>query len=109
MYHPLENVINEDTIKIKKIRQELLDIINNHNVTASNYGHELYRCERCDKLYREFYVELHYDEGKIYKTEYKCTKCRVQLKRLEEINLEEIPCPECHEKELWRDMEMMWD
>jgi DNA-directed RNA polymerase subunit RPC12/RpoP len=109
MYFPLRNAVNEENLKYKKLRRELMDIIDNHSVKESNYGHELYRCEQCNKLYRRFYVELNYDEDRTYRTEYNCTKCRKPLTRLDEFKIEEIPCPKCGREGLYQDMVMLWD
>jgi DNA-directed RNA polymerase subunit RPC12/RpoP len=109
MYSELKNVVNQDNIKSKKLRNNILDIIDNHSVEKCSYSHQLYRCEKCGRLNRKFYVELHYDEGKVFKTEYNCVKCREPLKVVDTDYVEEISCPQCCNKKLYRDMEMLWD
>jgi DNA-directed RNA polymerase subunit RPC12/RpoP len=109
MYHPLKNVINTENIKNKRLRNELIEISENKSLVWSSYSHELYRCEKCDKLYRKFYIELHYDGDKIFRTDYSCVKCRKPLKKINDLETENIPCPQCHKKKLYRDNEMLWD
>lgn len=109
MYSDLKNVVNEENIKSKKLRKDIMEITDNHSVEESTFSHELYRCEKCGKLYRKFYVELHYDEEKVFKTEYHCVKCRETLKIVDVDKIENIACPKCHNRRLYRDMEMLWD
>jgi len=106
----LKVVNNGDNIKNKKIRQELTDLINNHVITESHYGHEIFRCETCDELYRKFYVEVVYDEGKVYRSEYRCVRCGVELVRVgEEVEFGEVSCPGCKGKGLYVCGGMDWD
>ena len=108
MYYPLEKLIHE-VVKDKRARGEILEILENYKVNEHNFGYELFRCEECDKLYRKFNVELNYDEGKIYKYDHKCTKCKKPLKVVDEKEIEDEKCPKCHHNELVQEGWILWD
>jgi DNA-directed RNA polymerase subunit RPC12/RpoP len=108
MYYPLDKVVDE-VIKDKKVRKAILEILEKHKVNEHNFGYEIFRCEECGRLHRKFNVELYYDEGVIYRTKYKCPKCRKPLNVLSDKNLENSTCPKCHENALMQDGWVLWD
>lgn len=114
MYSSLENVI--DLVHYTR-RKRILDILQNHKVLKHEdiwdnplYEHRLYRCIDCNQLYERFYVKIEYNDNKIYETKFKCSKCKNELKAVEnEENVKKYPCPECGKKELHIHGELLWD
>jgi hypothetical protein len=108
MYYPLIKII-EEVIKDKKARKEIKEILEQHKVNEHNFGYEIFRCEDCGKLYRKFNIELYYDEGKVYKCEYKCTKCRKTLKVINDLKMDNETCPKCRKQALKQEEWILWD
>jgi len=51
-------------------------------VLADGYGYSIYRCPKCSRIYGRFFIHLDL-EGGTYEIDYKCSKCRVSLKRVD--------------------------
>ena len=114
LYSSLEEVI--DLVHYRR-RKKILDILRNHKVIKDEYRwdnpfyeHRLYRCFNCNRLYGKFYVKIEYDDNKVYETKFKCSKCKNELKAVEdEKNVKKYPCPECNKKEFSIQEMGLWD
>jgi len=94
-----------------KKRDEVLDILNNHNGEARSYHYALYVCPRCSTFHEKLYVELGYDSDKIYKTVYDCHGCEYPLEPLglEDASvIDDFPCPRCKKRTLRHHL-IFWD
>ena len=79
---------------------------------------KLYKCKECNKIYNKYYFEIYNNpeyeysnEGlePIFKTEFKCWRCNLELK---EINLEKLNkavCPKCGNYSFNKDALFLWD
>ncbi len=112
-------------IRSKKALDQIKELINEKSAKISGYyGHEVYRCHKCGEFYERFFIRLDY-EGGSFVVKYKCPKCRVNLKPIDEnlgkvsgwaekkINLEMYPCPKCGKHSLYEggpfNINIMWD
>lgn len=91
-------------------------------VIADGYGHDTYRCPKCGEFYGRFFIRLDYHGG-CFEVDYKCTKCRTVLQRVncdftesfhseeKTTNLESFPCPKCGKRSLYVNTvnQIMWD
>ena len=109
LYSDLKNVI--DLIHYKR-RDIVLDILENHKIKFCDFGHEVYTCSKCNNLYSRFYVEIDYDEDKKYLSKFKCNRCKTELTKLKDSELENplnLPCPKCKNISLEQSPTMLWD
>jgi DNA-directed RNA polymerase subunit RPC12/RpoP len=108
-YSSLENVL--DCVINKTVRAHIFNLLKNHYVNQEEFYRALFRCKNCDSLYERFYVELHYDDGQIFKTEFYCSKCEKPLTKVknEEKRIPLLPCPNCRNKTLNVREDMLWD
>ena len=110
-----------DLIKNKRIKEKAFSLLKNRAIADDNYGHELYICSKCQRLYNRFYFHLIDKEGE-YEPEYKCSYCRVLLKKVElkedkgilkvfyNNNYAVWKCPKCGNDELaYGDLMILWD
>lgn len=110
-------------IKSKKALSHIKLLLNEKDaVIADGYGHEVYRCAKCNEFYDRFFIHLDYDSGE-YEVDYKCTKCKSVLERIncdpeaedgfedEKNVLEKNPCPKCGNYSLYEGglTIIMWD
>ena len=97
-------------VKSSKIRKEALGLIAAGGL-PDGYGHEVYGCPHCKHLYERFYFRIKTEE-KVFEPEYKCSKCRRTLIRLD-VDLRERrlpwPCPSCGKKKLSACLVNLWD
>ena len=92
-----------------KRRPIIEDIIDNHSVQESEYSHKVYRCSDCGTFGRRFHVKIQYDQGSIYETTFKCSKCRKPLVDVNDEDLTQYRCPKCKEQSLHTMMMCDWD
>ena len=98
-------------------------LIENQNaVIADGYGHDTYRCPKCGEFYGRFFIHLDYPGGS-FEPEYKCSKCRFNLERVNcdfthgyDVDekhelLASLPCPKCGRNTLYVDTVtiILWD
>lgn len=114
-YSSLERVI--DLVDARR-RRRILEILRNHKVGNTEYGHALFRCPRCGGLRNRFCVRIEYDGGKVYETVFKCPSCRAVL---EAVGCDDrgrgesglvpkgLPCPVCKRLGLEAVMGLCWD
>ena len=71
-------------------------------------SYRLYRCETCDGLSSDLYVEILTTDEEIIKTEHICSICQREKNRIEPL-FRELPCPTCHKKSLEVESFLRWD
>jgi len=69
-------------VRSKKIKNEAFRLLADGALPDYGYGHELYVCPKCMRLANRFYFKLSSPTDN-YEPEYKCTKCKTSLKRVE--------------------------
>ena len=103
LYSSLEKVIH---LVPYRSREKVLDILRNHKVNKGEfrnplYDHRLFRCLSCNQLHGRFYVKIEYDDNKVYETKFNCSKCKKELKAVEnEEDVKNYPCPKCDKTDL---------
>jgi len=110
-------------IQSKKTIDEIEELFNNKGtVLASDYGYEIYHCQKCGEFFERFFIRLEFDDY-TFEVEYKCPKCKINLKQIKyevqvldgskvkKINLNRYPCPKCGKNGLYQDSTamMFWD
>ncbi len=97
------------------------DILDNHDVEETDYGHKIYRCGKCFRFFERFHVRIEYDSGRVFETEFKCSKCRKVLDGMDVDadvfnpeneflkRLSGLSCPECGKTSLFIFSISMWD
>ena len=88
-------------VKSSKTRKEALDLIAAGGLPGE-YGHEVYGCPHCRHLCERFYFRIETKE-KFFEPEYKCSKCKRTLLRLNFNSYGrrlQWPCPSCGKKKL---------
>ena len=110
-------------IRSKKTVEHIRILIENQNaVIADGYGHDTYRCPKCGEFYGRFFIHLDYPGGS-FEPEYKCSKCRFNLERVncdfthgydadeKHELLASLPCPKCGRNTLYVDTVtiILWD
>ena len=97
-------------VKSSKIRKEALDLIAAGGLPGE-YGREVYGCPYCRHLCERFYFRVKTGE-KFFEPEYKCSKCKRTLLRLNFDSYErrlQWPCPSCGRKKLSVCLNILWD
>ncbi len=110
MYWPLEAVIRHTRGHARRTLQEIVD---NHQIVSSQYGHRIFACPRCDTLHQRFYVRVDYDESKQYHTQcyetmFRCGKCRTPLTERDK-PIHGYRCAECGSYALKDEVRINWD
>lgn len=99
-------------LRSKNARTQIQQILETETVTDVHYAYELCQCDRCQRLYSRFYVEIKYNHNSTYQTTYRCSKCKRILTRVQFEDLQgsdDIPCPTCHQKSLQITEYFHWD
>ena len=113
----LETGLLQQLIKSKKTQAFVKNLLHEKaGMMRDDYGHVLYRCNRCGEFYDRFFYHIDYIEGS-FEPEFKCPKCKKLLNEFEskedevKIALPKYPCPKCGKKSLQKDIESMgcWD
>lgn len=110
-------------IRSKKTIAHIKELLADESaVIADDYGHGIYRCNKCGEFYERFYIRIEFDGGS-YEVSYKCPKCKVKLNQLlsddrnedddweeKSINIDKYPCPKCGKHSLYEGgLMMLWD
>jgi hypothetical protein len=107
LYSSLRSVMNVIHYKRRPLISEILD---NHDVHATDYEHRIYRCPKCNRLYERFYVKILYDQNDVYETIFRCGKCRITLEQVkDEMEASSYPCAFCGQKALLVKEDLLWD
>ena len=79
-----------------------------HNCFIENHGYNFYKCPKCIRLYVKIDFKISY-EGKEMKPEYYCSKCKKELKIIN--NLEDLffTYPKCSQHKLRLEECGNWD
>ena len=91
-------------------RDAILKLLDEHDVSETEYEHRLFHCQKCHGLYERFYVRILYDSSEIYDSIFKCSKCKrvlIPVNDLEKIRT--IPCSKCGKKSLDYFEYLDWD
>lgn len=92
-----------------KRRPFIEDILDHHDVDETEYEHRVYKCSGCGKFAGRFYVKILYDQGSVYESEFKCSKCKKELADVSDEDLTKYQCPQCNNKSLMEFPMLMWD
>jgi DNA-directed RNA polymerase subunit RPC12/RpoP len=106
-YNSLETVL--PLLQLKD-RTEVLQILDTRSVSSRDWAHGIFVCEQCGRLYNRFYVRLAYGQGKVYETQFSCSKCGNALTRLNDLGeIKHFPCPKCGKRSLELRTDYLWD
>lgn len=93
-----------------KHKREMNEILQNHKVVSTNSILTLFQCINCNSLADRLFVKIIYDEKKEYKTTYKCSRCKKEMRMLgADVDITTLPCPECKKKKLNKETTIWWD
>lgn len=109
-------------VKSTAIKKRAFALLQSGATPKNNYGHSLYDCPKCHRLYDRFYFCLK-SENEIYEPDYKCPNCRTVLKKVdlvvenetlkivhEDNSIADWHCPKCGNTSLENeDFMRMWD
>lgn len=84
----------EYLVKNKDILNKTFELLNNGYSLDFGYGHAMYYCPHCQKIYCKFSYQLIKDEpntnSSIWEPPYKCWRCHHKLSKFEEKNFKSI-------------------
>lgn len=106
VYDRLENVLE---ILKGKNKREILEILNNHEVSSRNFYHALHCCIGCGSLYDRLHVRISYNGGREFITKFVCEDCEDELRVIDVEDVISLPCPRCKTKSLTKEVNLIWD
>ncbi|ACD23505.1 hypothetical protein CLL_A2077 [Clostridium botulinum B str. Eklund 17B (NRP)] len=71
----------ETLVRSKRIKENVLKLIDSGGIPSENYKHNVYCCTNCNEIYSRFYFCI-ISEGKVYEPEYHCSKCKRILNKV---------------------------
>ena len=106
MYGSLERVL-EFAVHWRH-RAKIREILQTSEPDSIDYEHKIFACPKCDTLYSRFDVEIRKNNVLLYKSRFRCTKCRSGLTEPKK-DLLQHRCRYCSERALEYRAEMLWD
>ena len=106
-YYDLREVIS--AVHYTK-RDAILKLLDEYEVSETEYEHRLFHCQKCHGLYERFYVRILYDSSELYESLFKCSKCKQVLSSVDDLEtIRDIPCSKCGKKSLDYFEYLNWD
>ncbi len=104
-YARLENVI--DLIQQSE-RAHVRDLLEHHEVPATEYGHRIFACPNCPALQGGFYYQISYDQGEVLESVCKCRRCKARMAEVDS-DISRHACPGCGKRGLSGELIFDWD
>lgn len=89
-------------------RNIILQKLEGKRVKGEHDSYQLFRCETCDDISTELYIEVMTTDEEIITTKHICSTCQKEKVVIEPI-FHELPCPKCHKKRLEIESIIKWD
>lgn len=92
-----------------KTRTKLLEHINEEKIIDYEFQHKLFRCIKCSKLYSRPYMKVWFGTNDCsIETNINCS-CKGKGVEVGELDINDIPCPECNHNSLTETEHILWD
>ncbi|WP_291649834.1 hypothetical protein [Clostridium sp.] len=96
--------------ELTKKRNDSIDfILSNKKIYNISYYNAYAKCNKCGNLATVPYVEINYDDNKIFKLEYSCEICKSKYKLVSEEEIVSSRCPICNYENLQNSRSIFWD
>lgn len=96
--------------ELTKKENEIIDlIINNNNINKIFHYNVYTKCEKCGDLSTVPYVEINYDNNKVFKLDYECKLCKGKCNLISEEEVINSKCPICNYEHLQSVRNIFWD
>ena len=85
-----------------KTHHALVQLSEKHSNLFIDAGFKTYKCSKCNLLYNKIEVEVNSEDGEsekrkqLFKSEFRCTRCRSRLKLTNIHRLKAAACPSCN-------------
>ena len=96
--------------ELTKKRNDSIDfILSRKKINNISYYNAYAKCDKCGNLTTVPYVEIKYEDNKIFKLEYSCEICKSKYKLVSEEEIVNSRCPICNYEYLQNSGSIFWD
>lgn len=90
-------------------QKKITEIYRSFLLEDETLEYAIYECEKCETTHSRLFLEITYDNGKVYAPAYKCSECRSNLRKSKR-KLTSYRCRKCAQHTLDETNEILnWD